>query len=179
MQLHVFLLFSELFSTFAGHPAPLTFCFSTANMLNTHEELRSRPGTWMVAGFLPNIDSEIAKYQKERGNSASVCNVELMEQCLECLFQGWNKTYSDPVPMEFADAQTTLIHVVAAALSISDQQEADKLLGDPLSCKYIMITCNLMQIHYNYMLFTFCLHANSDFSLSQFLGPRLPAPEVM
>ena len=81
--------------------------------------------------------------------------------------------------MEFADAQTTLIHVVAAALSISDQQEADKLLGDPLSCKYIMITYNLMQIHYNYMLFTFYLHANSDFSLSQFLGPRLPAPEVM
>ena len=144
MQLHVFLLFSELFSTFAGHPAPLTFCFSTANMLNMHEELRSRPGTWMVAGFLPHIDPAIAKYQKERGNSASVCNVELMEQCLECLFQGWNKTYSDPVPMEFADAQTTLIHVVAAALSISNQQEADKLLGDPLSCHF----CTVAEFNY-------------------------------
>jgi hypothetical protein len=32
--------------------------------------------------------------------------------------------------MEFADGKTRLTHVVAA-LSISDQQEADKLLGDP------------------------------------------------
>ena len=115
-------------------------------MLNTYEELRSRPGTWMVAGFLPHIDPAIAKYPKEGGNSASVRNVELMAACSECLFQGWNKTYSDPVPTEFADAQTTLMHVVAEALSISDQKEADKLLGDPLSCKYIIITCFLHSV---------------------------------
>ena len=38
-------------------------CFA-ANMLNTHEDLRDRPGTWMVAGFLPHIDHAIAKYPK-------------------------------------------------------------------------------------------------------------------
>jgi hypothetical protein len=34
--------------------------------------------------------------------------------------------------MDFSDGKTRLTQVVAA-LSISDQQEADKLLGDPLS----------------------------------------------
>jgi hypothetical protein len=35
--------------------------------------------------------------------------------------------------MEFVDGKTRLTHIVAA-LSSSDQQEADKLLDDPLSC---------------------------------------------
>ena len=73
----------------------------------------------------------------------SVCNVELMSQCPECLFEGWNETYADPLQMEFADGKTRLTHVVAA-LSISDQQEADKLLGDPLSCH----VCTVPDSHY-------------------------------
>ena len=52
-------------------------------MLNTHEDLRSRPTTWMVSGFVPHVDPEIAKYPREGGNSVSVRNVELMAQCLE------------------------------------------------------------------------------------------------
>jgi hypothetical protein len=81
------------------------------------------------------IDPEIAKYPKDGGNSISIRNVELMAQCSgsECLFEGWNETYADPLPMEFADGKTRLTHIVAV-LSITDQQEADKLLGDPLSC---------------------------------------------
>jgi hypothetical protein len=97
----------------------------------------------MVSGFLPHIDPEIAKYPNRGGNSISVRNVELMAQCSECLFEGWNETYADPLPMEFADGKTRLTHVVAA-LSISDQQEADKLLGDPLSCH----VCTVPDSHY-------------------------------
>jgi hypothetical protein len=91
----------------------------------------------MVAGFVPHIDSEIAKYPKLGGNSesVSVCSGKLMAQCSDdCLFQGWNETYAYKLPMEFSDGKTRLTQVVAA-LSISDQQEADKLLGDPLSCQ--------------------------------------------
>ena len=128
---------------FAGLSSPLTALFHAGNMLNTHEDLRSRPSTWMVSGFLPHIDPEIAKYQDKGGNSISVRNVELMAQCSECLFEGWNETYADPLPMEFADGKTRLTHVVAA-LSISDQQEADKLLGDPLSCH----VCTVLDTHY-------------------------------
>jgi len=73
----------------------------------------------------------------------SVRNVELIAQCSECLFEGWNETYADPLPMEFADGKTRLTHVVAA-LSITDQQEADKLLGDPLSCHL----CTVPDSHY-------------------------------
>ena len=40
---------------------------------------------------------------KGLGHSVSVCNVELVAQCSECLFQGWNKTYANPLPMEFSD----------------------------------------------------------------------------
>ncbi len=97
----------------------------------------------MVKGFLPHIDPEIAKYPNKGGNSISVCNVELMAQCSECLFEGWNETYADPLQMEFADGKTRLTHVVAA-LSISDQQEADKFLGDPLSCSL----CTVPDSHY-------------------------------
>jgi hypothetical protein len=63
----------------------------------------------------------------------SVHNVELMAQCLHYLFQGWNRSYADPMPMEFSDCKTRLTHSVAA-VSISDQQGADMLLGYPLSC---------------------------------------------
>ena len=59
----------------------------------------------MVSRGLPDIDPEIAKYQKAGGNSASVRNVELMAQCSEYLFQGWNETYADPLPMEFAESK--------------------------------------------------------------------------
>ena len=119
----------------------LTVLFHAANMLNTHEDLRSRPTTWMVSGFLPHIDPEIAKYPRNGGNSISVRNVELMAQCSECLFEGWNETYADPLPMEFADGKTRLTHVVAA-LSISDQQEADKLLCYPFSFQLPCLHCS-------------------------------------
>ena len=45
--------------------------------------------------------------------------------------------------MEFSDGKIRLTHVVAA-LSISDQQEADKLLGDPLPCH----VCTIPESHY-------------------------------
>jgi hypothetical protein len=75
----------------------------------------------------------------------SVCNVELMSQCSECLFKGWNENYADQLPMEFADGKIRLTHVVAA-LSVTDQQEADKLLGDPLSCHVCTVPDS--QAHY-------------------------------
>ena len=66
------------FSTFfAGLCYPLTALIHAANMLNTHEDLPSRPATWMVSGFVPHVDPEIAKYPREGGNSVSVRNVEL------------------------------------------------------------------------------------------------------
>ena len=111
MKLHAL---GSLSDPFAGLSCPLTALFHAANMLNTHEDLRSRPSTWMVSGFLPHIDPEIAKYPKDGGNSVSVRNVELMAQCSECLFLGWNETYADPLPMEFADGKTRLTQVVAA-----------------------------------------------------------------
>ena len=43
-----------------------------------------------------HVDPEIAKYPREGGNSVSVRNVELMAQCSDCLFEGWNETYADP-----------------------------------------------------------------------------------
>jgi len=138
--LHAFCISSD---SLVGLSGALKALFHAVNMLNTHEELRSRPSTWMVSGFLPHIDPAIAKYPTHGGNSISVRNVELMSQCSECLFEGWNETYADPLPMEFADGNTRLTHVVAA-LSISDQQEADKLLGDPLSCH----VCTVPETHY-------------------------------
>jgi hypothetical protein len=107
---------------FGGFSCPLTAQCHAANVLNMHETLRSRPTTWMVSGYLPHIDPEIAKYPKDGGNSISVRNVELMSQCSECLFEGWNETDADLLPMEFADGKTRLTHVVAV-LSITGQRD--------------------------------------------------------
>ena len=85
-----------------------------------------------MSGFRSHIDPEIAKYQKAGGNSASVFDVELIAPCSECLFQGWHEAYADPLPTEFTDGKIQLTHVVVA-LSISHQQEADKLLGESLA----------------------------------------------
>ena len=64
---------------------------------------------------------------------------ETLAQCSDCLFEGWNETYADPLPMEFADGKIRLTHIVDA-LSMTDQQEADKLVpvGGPLSCQVAM-----------------------------------------
>ena len=94
--------------------APCRHC-RAANMFNTHETLCCRRTTWMVSGFLPHIDPAIAKYPNDGGNSMSVCKVELMSQCSECLFEGWNETYADQLPMEFADGKIRLTHVVLLA----------------------------------------------------------------
>jgi hypothetical protein len=50
-----------------------------------------------------------------------------------------NETYAEQLPMEFADSSKTRLTHVVAALSIFDQQEADKLLGDPLSCHVCIV----------------------------------------
>ena len=66
-----------------GYSCPLTSAvtslFHAGKLLNTHEELRSRPTTWMVSGVLPHIDPEIAKYPKTGENSASVVFVRPKE----------------------------------------------------------------------------------------------------
>jgi hypothetical protein len=77
---------------FAGFSCPLTALCHAANILNIHEILRCRPTMWMVSGFLPHIDPEIAQYPKNGGNSISILNVELMVHCSEGLFVGWNET---------------------------------------------------------------------------------------
>jgi hypothetical protein len=90
------------FSTsFAGLCCPLTVLFHAVNTLNTHEDLQSRLFIWMVAIFAPQIDPDIAKYPKLGlgGNYVNVCIVELMAQCSSYLFQGWNETYLEQMPM--------------------------------------------------------------------------------
>jgi hypothetical protein len=41
-----------------------------------------------VLGVLPHIDPEIAKYTRGVGNLISDCNMKLMAQCEQSLFQG-------------------------------------------------------------------------------------------
>jgi hypothetical protein len=99
MPLHALII--PLLQGNVGFSCLLTAQCHAANMLNTHETLCCRPTRWMVSGFLPHIDPEIAKYPKNREHSISVGNVEtveLMEQ----------PDYADLLPMEFADGKTRL-----------------------------------------------------------------------
>ena len=80
-----------------GPSCPLTSFFYAADMLNTHEELRSRPTTWMVRGFWPHTAPIIAKYIKIGGNSANILNVELMAQCSDVC----SKAGTRPMPIRW------------------------------------------------------------------------------
>ena len=71
------------FSTsFAGLCYQLTALFHAANMLNTHEDLRSRPATWMVSGFVPHVDPEAQGRRKlckcsQRGTHGTVLRLSV------------------------------------------------------------------------------------------------------
>ena len=68
----------------------ITCYFSSANLVNVHEKTRSRPSTWMVVAFLPVSGAE-SMWDHQGGNSSSVRNTELMMECNDCLFEGWNE----------------------------------------------------------------------------------------
>ena len=68
----------------------ILFCFVllfTANLINVHEKIHSRPATWMVAAFLP-VPGVESTWDERGGNSNAVRNTELMMECNDCLFEG-------------------------------------------------------------------------------------------
>jgi hypothetical protein len=50
---------------------------STANLINVHENILSRPTTWLVATFL-SVSGPDAKWDEQGGNSMAVRNTELI-----------------------------------------------------------------------------------------------------
>ena len=60
------------------------------NLLNLHEDYRGRPSTWYVCCFLPSLGAE-SRWDDRGGNSKSVRNTEVMMECNDCLFEGWNE----------------------------------------------------------------------------------------
>ena len=63
---------------------------ATFFVMCVHEDVRGRPSTWFVACFLPSLGSD-SKWDEHGGNSKSVRNAELMMECNDCLFEGWNE----------------------------------------------------------------------------------------
>jgi hypothetical protein len=63
---------------------------STANLINVHENIRSRQSTWMVAAFL-SVSGPESKWDEQGGNSMAVRNTEIMMECNDFLFEGWNE----------------------------------------------------------------------------------------
>ena len=117
-----------------GHAAPL-FSFSCQCPVNlfhhVHDKTCSRPSTWMVAAFYPVLGVE-SLWDERGGNSNSVRNVELMIECNDCLFEGWNdqtcKTHIERWPDQ-SDVETHIVRIG----HIQDKPEGDKMLGDPRS----------------------------------------------
>ncbi len=61
----------------------------TVNLFDLNENMRSRPFAWMVVAFYPVSGAE-TKWDERGGNSKSVRSIELMMECNNCLYQGWN-----------------------------------------------------------------------------------------
>ena len=75
-----YMMFTCLTSTFAMDFDAVFFVWflSTANLINVHENVRSRPSTWMVVAFLP-VSGPDAKWDERGGNSMAVRNTELIK----------------------------------------------------------------------------------------------------
>ena len=105
------------------------FLSFTASLLNVHEKIRSRPSTWMVAAFLP-VSGVESTWDERGGNSNAVRNTELMMECNDCLFEGWNEQTATTHIELWSDQSEVETHFVR----VLDKPEGDKMLGDPGVC---------------------------------------------
>jgi hypothetical protein len=101
----------------------------TATLLNVHEKKRSRPSTWMVAAFYPVSGAE-STWDDYGGNFKVVRSTELMMDCNNCLYEGWNEQTKTTHLERWADKSEVETHIVRIG-HIQDKQEGDKMLGDP------------------------------------------------
>ena len=110
------------------------FLLSTATLLNVYEKTRSRPSTWMVAAFYPVSGAE-STWDARGGNSKAVRGVELMMECNNCLYEGWNEQTKTTHCERWADKLEVETHIVRIG-HIQDKPEWDKMLGDPGVCHH-------------------------------------------
>ena len=62
-----------------------------ASLMNSHEDIRNRPSSWIVVAFLPSLDADLSvEWDKAGGNSLAVCNTEIALHAWDALFDGWN-----------------------------------------------------------------------------------------
>ena len=106
------------------------------NLLNLHEDYRGRPSTWYVCCFLPSLGAE-SRWDDRGGNSKSVRNTEVMMECNDCLFEGWNEQTATTHLEVWPDKSEVETHIVRAA-HINDKPEGDKMLGDPGNCHHCL-----------------------------------------
>jgi hypothetical protein len=79
----------------------------------------------MVAAFLPVTGVE-STWDERGGNSNAVRNTELMMECNDCLFEGWNEqTVTTHIEM-WSDQSEVEIHFVRVG-HILDKLEGDKM----------------------------------------------------
>ena len=83
-------VFTSLLHGFYMFYMTITCYFFTANLVNVHEKTCSRPSTWMVVAFLPVSGAE-SMWDVRGGTSKSVRSTELVMECNDCLFEGWNE----------------------------------------------------------------------------------------
>lgn len=104
------------------------------NLFNVHEDVRGRPSTWYICCFLPSLGAE-SRWDDRGGNSKSVRNTELMMECNDCLFEGWNEQTATTHLEVWPDKSEVETHIIQAD-HINDKPEGDKMLGDPGNCHH-------------------------------------------
>ena len=90
------------------------------------------PGLLLVFVLSLGADSN---WDKSGGNSQSVRITELMMECNDCLFEGWNEQTATTHIERWPDKSEVETHIVQAG-HINDKPEGDKMLGDPGNCHH-------------------------------------------
>jgi hypothetical protein len=88
----------------------------------------------MVAAFLP-VSGPDSKWDERGGNSIAVRNTEIMMECNDCLFEGWNEQTAKTHIEMWPDKSEVETHIVRIG-HILDKPEGDKMLGDPGVCHH-------------------------------------------
>ena len=88
----------------------------------------------MVVAFLP-VSGADSTWDVRGGNSKAVRSTELMMECNDCLFEGWNEQTAKTHIERWADKSEVETHIVRFG-HIQDKQEGDKMLGDPGVCHH-------------------------------------------
>jgi len=109
----------------------------TGALANTHDDVRSEPGSWIVIGMIPTFKKKIAQRAGRPKNGPNGCprrKIHLLHQCYGALLSGWNAITANVKILQWADGIFRRSRIFLAGL-LADLQDLQVPEGEAeLTC---------------------------------------------